>query len=204
MHFDFAIGNPPYQDDTIGDNATFKPPIYNIFMDAAYEVADKVELIHPARFLFNAGNTPKPWNNKMLTDNHFKVLEYEPDSSKIFSNTDIKGGVVVSYRDKDINYGAIETFTAYEELNNAYKKVEKSNGFTSLSTIVSGRTAYRLTQKLHDDYPNAKNQLSKGHAFDMSSNIFERLPQVFYDDKPKDENEYIKILGLSKKQRVYK
>ncbi|MDO4279816.1 MAG: hypothetical protein Q4C69_13395 [Lachnoclostridium edouardi] len=29
---------------------------YNYFMDAMYEVADKLELIHPARFLFNAGS----------------------------------------------------------------------------------------------------------------------------------------------------
>lgn len=35
----------------------------------------------------------------MLNDEHFKVLFYEQDRSKVFSNTDIKGGVVVSYRD---------------------------------------------------------------------------------------------------------
>lgn len=25
MKFDFAIGNPPYQDESVGDNKTFKP-----------------------------------------------------------------------------------------------------------------------------------------------------------------------------------
>lgn len=44
------IGNPPYQDKTIGDNGTYAPPIYDKFMDISYELADKVELIHPARF----------------------------------------------------------------------------------------------------------------------------------------------------------
>ena len=86
MKFDFAIGNPPYQDNTIGENDTYAPPVYNKFMDAAYTVANKVELIHPARFLFNAGSTPKAWNQKMLNDNHFKVMEYEEDCSKVFSN----------------------------------------------------------------------------------------------------------------------
>ena len=42
----------------------FAKPVYNQFMDAAFEVSDKVELIHPARFLFNAGSTPKAWNEK--------------------------------------------------------------------------------------------------------------------------------------------
>ena len=42
MKFDFAIGNPPYQDNTIGENDTYAPPVYNKFMDAAYTVANKV------------------------------------------------------------------------------------------------------------------------------------------------------------------
>lgn len=66
MKFDFAIGNPPYQDNAIGENDTYAPPVYNKFLDAAYAVADSVEMIHPARFLFNAGSTPKAWNEKML------------------------------------------------------------------------------------------------------------------------------------------
>lgn len=59
--FDYVIGNPPYNEDfeNSGDNGNFAKPVYNYFMDAVYEVADKVELIHPARFLFNAGSTPK-------------------------------------------------------------------------------------------------------------------------------------------------
>ena len=117
MKFDFAIGNPPYQDNTLGENETFAPPVYNAFMDASYEVADKVELIHPARFLFNAGSTPKAWNQKMLSDEHFKVLYYEQDSSKVFANTDIKGGVAVTYHDNSQEFEAIELFTHFAELN---------------------------------------------------------------------------------------
>ena len=66
--FDFVIGNPPYNADfsDSGDNGKFAAPVYNEFMDATYQVADKVELIHPARFLFNAGSTPKEWNHKIL------------------------------------------------------------------------------------------------------------------------------------------
>ena len=90
-------------------------------MNASYEVADKVELIHPARFLFNAGYTPKEWNEKMLNDEHFKILEYEPDCTKIFSDTDIKGGLVVSYRDDNKQYGSIGVFTKYTELNSILK-----------------------------------------------------------------------------------
>lgn len=95
MKFDYVIGNPPYQD---GESAsTRKPPVYNLFMDATYPLADKVELITPARFLFDAGQTPKAWNKKMLNDEHLKALYFEQDGSKIFPNTDIKGGIVITY-----------------------------------------------------------------------------------------------------------
>ncbi len=43
MKFDYIIGNPPYQDETIGENDTYAPPVYNKFMDAAYGVADRVK-----------------------------------------------------------------------------------------------------------------------------------------------------------------
>lgn len=87
--FDYVIGNPPYNEDfeNSGDNGNFAKPVYNYFMDATYEVAEKVELIHPARFLFDAGSTPKAWNAKMLSDPHFKVLHYEEDAGKVFDNT---------------------------------------------------------------------------------------------------------------------
>ena len=203
MKFDFVIGNPPYQEDTIGDNKGFAPPVYNKFLDAAYQVADKVEMIHPARFLFNAGSTPKAWNEKMLNDEHFKVLHYEDDASKIFPNTDIKGGVAISYHDNKCDFGAIEVFTKHFELNDILRKVIDDK-FHSLSNIVVTRTAYRLTDVMHKDHPEAISQLSKGHAYDMSTNIFERLPQIFYDNIPDETHDYIRILGRENNESVYK
>ena len=204
MKFDYVIGNPPYQDETLGDNKGFAPPVYNKFLDASYEIADKVEMIHPARFLFNAGSTPKAWNEKMLSDPHFKVLHYEADASSIFPNTDIKGGVVVSYRDSCSDFGAIGVFTKYAKLNAILYKVTETADFISLSNIVVTRTAYRLTDKMHEDHPEAIGQLSKGHAYDMATNIFDRLPQIFFDAKPTDGNDYIRILGRTNNERAYK
>ena len=89
MKFDFIIGNPPFQEEKKDPS---DPPIYHLFMDEAYKIADKVELVTPARFLFNAGKTPKAWNKKMLEDKHLKVLYYTPSSAEVFTNTDIRGG----------------------------------------------------------------------------------------------------------------
>lgn len=204
MKFDYVIGNPPYQDETLGENKGFAPPIYDKFMDASYALADVVELVHPARFLFNAGSTSKSWNRKILNDSYFKILSYTEKSSNWFTNTDIKGGVVISYRNTHRKGKPIEVFTPYNILNSLLKKVVNTSGFIELSSICVSRTAYRLTQKLHDEYPNAINQLSNGHAYDMSTNIFERLPEVFFESKPDDGNNYIQILGRIKNERTYR
>lgn len=211
MKFDFVIGNPPYQEEQISNDIessqkNFAPSIYNLFMDASFEVSDRVELIHPARFLFNAGNTPKLWNEKMLNDEHFKVLSYEQDSNKIFPtlSSPLKGGVAITYRDSTKKFGAIKTFTQYPTVNSVMHKTIDKDNFISLSEIIYSRTAYRLTDKLHSDYPEAIKYLSNGHAYDMSSNIFERLPFVFLNEKPDDDYEYIKIIGRENSKRVYK
>ncbi len=180
--FDVVIGNPPYQDRTIGDNRTYQPPVYHKFMDVAYMLSDKVMLIHPARFLFNAGSTPKEWNQKMLHDKHFTVVHYEADSSKIFPNTEIKGGIVITYHDTQNDFGEIDVFTTYTELNSIMKKVVNTSSFSSMSDIISGRSMYRFTKKMHDDIPSAAGKLSKGHENDLTSNVFEKLPEIMKEE----------------------
>ena len=91
-----------------------------------------------------------------------------------------------------------------QKLNAILHKVTETADFISLSNIVVTRTAYRLTDKMHEDHPEAIGQLSKGHAYDMATNIFDRLPQIFFDAKPTDENDYIRILGRTNNERAYK
>ena len=48
--FDYVIGNPPYQEeqdseDIKGSKKNYAPPVYNIFMDEANKIADRVEFI---------------------------------------------------------------------------------------------------------------------------------------------------------------
>lgn len=206
MKFDFVIGNPPYQDESNGEMRNYAPPIYDKFMEACYKISDVVELIHPARFLFNAGSTPKSWNEKMLNDTHFKVLFYEENGNKVFPSlsTPLRGGVAITYRDSSKSYGAIKAFTKFPEVNSILHKVINDAKFCSLMDIVYSRTAYRLTDIMHAEHPNATEKLSNGHAYDMSSNIFQRLPEIFYDEMPVDGKDYIQILGRDNNKRVYK
>lgn len=199
-----VVGNPPFQEDPVGDNESYAPQIYNLFLDETYKVGDRVEMVHPARFLFNAGSTPKAWNRKMLSDPHLKVLSYESDSGKVFPSIQLPGGIAVTYRDETKNFGPIGVYTSFAELNSIIGKVTSGVDFKSMSTIAITRTAYRLTDKLHFEHPEAKGMLSAGHAYDVSTNIFERLPQIFLDAKPDDGNDYIRMYGRFGGNRVHK
>lgn len=200
-----VIGNPPYQEEFNDEgNKTYAKPVYNAFMDAAEEVSERVELITPARFLFNAGSTPKAWNAKKLADPHFTVLQYEADASKAFPNTDIKGGVAVSLYDATRTLGPIGTYIPYDELRSIWKKVTKRGDFAGFDGIVCTAYAYHFTDTLHNENPDAANRMSKGHAYDLKSNVLEKLPDIFHEKKPDDGHEYIKVLGLVKMRRAYR
>lgn len=186
MKFDVVIGNPPYQEET---KDTSDKPIYNYFMSEAYKFADKVCFITPARFLFNAGKTPKKWNAKMLNDEHLKVAYYEQDSSNVFPNTDIKGGVAITYRDTQKNFGKIGTFTHFEELNSILRKVV-NNSFESIFPIISVQMDYKFK-------PEYK-ILQAG----LTSNIFEKQSELFSKDKTSEKQ--AKIMGRFNSKRTYR
>lgn len=177
MKFDAVVGNPPYQEET---DATRKPPIYNYFYDMAFGLAPIATLITPARFLFNAGQTPKEWNRKMLNDEHFKVIHYFEDSKEVFDTVDIKGGVAITYHDINTDFGPINTFTAYAELNEIISKV-KSLYESTMDTIVSARGTYRTTNAFNVDYPDAVDRLGKGTGNMLVSNFFEKVPEVIVE-----------------------
>ena len=202
MKFDAIVGNPPYQIMATGE-ANGSDPIYHLFIDAACKLGEKVSFIHPARFLFNAGKTPKDWNEKMLNDEHYKVVQYWANSGDVFPTVDIKGGVAVTYWDKNKTFAKIGTFVAYDELRTILKKVLESN-FKTFADLVYTRTLYRFTDVLYKENPWAESRPSKGHLYDMSSNALDMFPELFFDEKPNDGKEYAKIYGLANKKRSYK
>ena len=205
MFFDAVVGNPPYQTSVAGDNKNFAAPVYNLFLEAAFKISDKVSLIHPARCLFNAGATPQDFRNKILNNPHVKVVRYEPDGKKLFPTSDIKGGVAITYYDAKENFGAIGTFIPFEELKSIHQKVCVDNkNFRPLSEIMYSRTAYSLTQKAHEDFPDAIKNFSKGNQYQMSSNVFDLMPEIFFDDKPNDGYEYIQLYGRKNNSRIFK
>ncbi|KFI81895.1 Type II site-specific deoxyribonuclease [Bifidobacterium reuteri DSM 23975] len=185
------IGNPPYQEET--DSNGRKQPIYNIFMDASYKVGNKVELITPGRFLFNAGQTPVEWNEKMLSDAHLKVLSYESNASTIFSGTDIKGGIAITLHDSGRDIGPIHVFTIYPELNSIIQKVDALTvNQKRLNVLFASQRLYKLSDKFFHDNANDENVkaiLKSGTRTKITSSFIEKMDEVFTQSPiPKADN----------------
>lgn len=197
MKFDAIVGNPPYQIMATGE-ANGSDPIYHLFIDAACKLGEKVSFIHPARFLFNAGKTPKDWNEKMLNDEHYKVVQYWANSGDVFPTVDIKGGVAVTYWDKNKTFEKIGTFVAHEPLRTALEKVLAIKGFKSLTDSIYPQNKYEFST-LYKDYPHYKNIIgSDGADKRLRPNAFDKL-DVFTENQSKGE---IPIHGLIKNKRV--
>lgn len=89
------VGNPPYQEVNEG-KGNGANPLYHLFIDLGRQLSPRGTMIHPARFLFKAGKTPKDWDEKILSDPHFKVVDYWVKSIDVFNNVDVKGGIATT------------------------------------------------------------------------------------------------------------
>ena len=196
IKFDAVVGNPPYQE---GIENTSDSPVYHLFLETAFKISSIVSMITPARFLFNAGKTPKSWNEKVLNDDHFKVVLYSPKSTDFFPNVDIKGGVAVTLRDSSQNFGKLGIFLQYQELNTILTKVRNLNE-CSLSNQVYSPESYKFSDVLHKENPEIAKKLSKGHLYDITSNIFGKIPEIF-SNCPSNINN-VGLYGRKNNERV--
>lgn len=198
--FDVVIGNPPYQEDLVGDNEAKSPPIYHLFMDAAFEVAERAVLVTPARFLSNAGQTPKSWNEKTLSDEHLKIAIFEPSSSTIFPGTAIDGGIVVTYRDATRVIGPIGS---HSYLSDTAKSLVDAVASRSSSTLASTITEHPCSwnEQVFADHPELRERIPASSGLRMKTNTFERMGEVCLKSDPQDGHEYVRILGLANRNR---
>ena len=198
MKFKAIVGNPPYM---LKQEATSDTPVYHLFMETAFKLSKLVTLITPGRFLFNAGKTPKEFNRKVLNDNHFHVVRYEPDTSKIFENVDIKGGVAITLHNEDVDYGKIGTFTTYSELASILNRVINRKDFKSIDSHIYLQNKFNLNA-LYQDYPDYKKIIgSNGKEKRLTTGIFKQLG-VFTENNINADD--VRIIGLIDNNRVYK
>lgn len=197
LKFDVIIGNPPYQEqkENTSDNQ-----FYHKFMEQAYILAEKVMFITPGKFLFNAGKTPKTWNEKMLNDQHLKLVHYEADSKKIFPDSDISGSIVITYRDTTRTWEPIGKFYPNKEHQGIVEKVTNSKNFTPLYNEIYLQAKFDLNQ-IYNVYPDLQDILKNERR--LITSVFKKDIPIFTDN-PTNEDD-VKIWGNNNKGKlIYK
>ena len=194
MKFDYCIGNPPYQDEKKSDSRR-DLPVYDKFMNEAYKISDKTMLITPARFLFNAGFTSKEWNEKMLNDEHLKVLSFEAKSSDVFPTTQIPGGVAITYRDNQTFFGRIGEFLPFKELIGIVRKCKSEHVMTEL---ISSRDLFHYSELVFERYPE-KRRINNDNTV-VNSNAFDKFEDIFTEEPTKEDD--IRFLGRYQNKRA--
>lgn len=216
MKFKAIVGNPPYQE--VGLNNNKAEAIYPYFYDIAERISGINALISPARFLFNAGLTPKVWNQKMLSDEHICVVRYFHDSADVFPNTNINGGVAVILRNSSVKYSPIGMFVPNDTLRSIAEKFKGESHATLSSIIYGGRSDLKFNDKFLSDFPDTPQRilrllqaehpeikaLGPNEEYELKSSSFTRTPYAFTDVQPANEGDYYKILGIEKGQRIFK
>ena len=92
MNIDVVIGNPPYQEESGGRNAT---PLYNRFMDMGLKLSDISLWITPSRW-FSGGIGLDNFRHEILSSNRITLIKNYKQAQKIFKGVDIAGGVCIT------------------------------------------------------------------------------------------------------------
>lgn len=215
MKFNAIVGNPPYQ--VVSDVNNRQTPIYHLFYQIAEKLSGVYSLISPARFLFNAGLTPPEWNQKMLNNEHIKVAYYTEDSSQLFPNTNINGGVAIIYRNTNLTFKPIRRFIPHDTLSIIASRFKKDETNNLTSIMYGGRSDLKFNETFLKDYPNSKEDrlayiqkkrpnvvaLGPNEEYELKSSTIEALSYVFKSDV-ENKDDYYHILGLEGSKRTWK
>lgn len=216
MKFNAIVGNPPYQ-DTGGAGGNNDAPIFQHFCRIASKVTSGyASLVIPSRW-FAAGreNLLGDFRKEMLNSGKVQKLVVYSDSSKLFSNVEIKGGVCyylenISHNDKcnyilhrdgeiqqsEISLNKFDILIREPKLSAIVEKVEtvrKSNKLKTVDTIISSDTPFGIPS-------NPKE--SKKTPFKVYSDLSEEHNTLLYHIENNKRNiEYAKHEDVTKNSK---
>lgn len=102
MKFDFVIGNPPYQQESIKksdvNGQTRRKNIFHYFQMQSDKIAKiSTSLIYPgARWIHQSGKGMEEFGYNLINDKKLKQLIYFPDAKEVFANAaDIADGISI-------------------------------------------------------------------------------------------------------------
>ena len=171
MKFDLIIGNPPYQLEDGGNNASARP-IYHLFVQQAKKLRPRyISMITPSRW-FNGGKGLDNYRAEMLSDRHIRAIIDYQNAKECFPGVSIGGGVNYFLWDRD-NPGEcsitnvtgetritekrmLDEFPVFVRSNKAVEIIHKINNVSknTITSYIGTRNPFALdTHKTGSDSP---------------------------------------------------
>ncbi len=216
MKFNAIVGNPPYQ-QTGGSGGNNDAPIFQHFCRIANKVTCKyTSLVVPSRW-FAAGreNLLGDFRKEMLNSGQIEKLIVFSDSSNLFPNVEIKGGVCyyienkehsgtckyVLHRDKttqesEISLNAFDILIREPKLSSIVEKIEKkriSEGKGTVDSIISSDTPFGI--------PSNPKESKKTPFKVYSQSTMEHNVLLFHIEKQVRKIEYVNKQEIRKNKK---
>ena len=183
MKFDVIIGNPPYQLNDGGAQASAMP-LYDKFVTQAKKLNPRyLSMIIPSRW-FAGGKGLNDFRDEMLHDNRLRVIHDFIASADCFSGVDIKGGVCYFLWDRD-NKGLCDVYTHKDnEISHSKRQLLENNS----DTFIRYNEAINILHKV-------TSFKEKSFADIVSSRKPFGFPTNFNDFNTIGDSSYIKIFA---------
>ena len=182
MKFDVIVGNPPYQLNDGGGTGSSAIPIYHEFIQQAKKLKPRyLTMIIPARW-FTGGRGLDEFRDKMLNDNHIRVIHDFFNASECFPGVEIKGGVcyflwsrddsgmcrvhthegdkIVSETTRDLLEKGADTFIRHNEAISILHKVRSLNE-ESFASIISANDPFGFDVRVENSYKRVRPKYKK-------------------------------------------
>lgn len=208
MKFDFAIGNPPYQEESeTTSTVNGQKPRKNIFHYFQIE-ADKIVnqssvLIYPGgRWIHQSGKGLQQFGKDLINDKKVSTIEFFPNSKEVFNGaTDIPDGisiVVKKYGKTKPGFNYIYSFQGNEKVVQAsnpgdslmplnpadVQLVDKINKFVEKNNLkflhdaILPRSLFSIDSDFVEKNPNKVREYSSGDVFNENTEV-----KLFTNDK---------------------
>lgn len=161
MKFDVIIGNPPYQLEDGGNNASASP-LYQKFVEQAKKLKPRyLSMIIPSRW-FGGGKGLDDFRKETLNDSRFRVIVDYENANDCFPGVDIAGGVCYFLWDRE-NPGDCRVVN----INNG-QKIETVRKLNEFGTFIRRAEALQIVKKvLAKKEPLMSNVVSSSKPFGL-------------------------------------
>lgn len=200
MKFNAIVGNPPYQLQG-GSGGNNDAPLFQYFADISNKLNPEYNtLIIPSRwFAAGRGNLLDDFRKSMLNNEHVQKLFVYPNSSDVFSNVEIKGGIC--YYLINNNYvGECE----YSILENSQKKTynRKLNEFDILIRDTKKSAIVKKIELISENVKKLDLIISNDTPFGIASNpkTSKKNPFKIYEKSSKDHDTLIYHIEKGKRK----